>query len=172
MNKLRRYFNIPNKQQTSLIEKDILFVKELAEKENKKRWSDNYDLVLKLNSTCPACRKTDVVNKIAETKDNKYSTRTEPVNHCNSCGNQWVKYKITYKSDSDMISTYLSHIDDLFNEDPIYGADKTFDKLKHVHAESLHKLVQGPYTRSCEFLTLSNLRTKFKSVYCTDKPSL
>ena len=183
MNRIRKHFNWLSVQEIEIVLKDSekikIFAKELSvkhEKEEKKK-------KIKLDSTCPNCKATAIVNKIARVEGSgsvsgsfgfgggyiggSSSIDTSEVNHCNSCGNQWKKYAEKWDSKNDVLADWINFLWFDFQDGGPWLS--TYDKLKEFHAESIWNIrneVYGDCLMSArENLTLSMLRTKFKSVY-------
>lgn len=182
MKSIRKYFNWPNVLESAIIEADCVKMREMAKELSIKHSKDQNAKKLNLDNTCPKCKATDVVNKIANVEGSGYVSGSfslgsgyvsgssyidsSEVNHCSKCGNQWKKYKIDWEGKDDIMAGWLDSIMWFF-EDGLRLS--VFDNLKEFHAESIWKIRNEVFDECLmstqSNLDLSTLRTKFKSVY-------
>lgn len=173
---LRKYFNCPSKKEAALITEGCDKLIAMAEEKSSKHYTDESNKQKEKNGTCPNCGDKTIVNKISRVEGSGYVSGsfaygfgsiygsskidTNEVNHCNKCGNQWKKYDINYKWTDDIIADWLNKY--------TFG-DKTLKLLKDIPAESIweegKRVSEKCYYSTRENLSLSFLRTKFKSVY-------
>ena len=125
-NKLQSYFNDKLIEQTAFARK----------------WEE------KNNASCPKCNSKNIVNKIAQVEGTSSGTSsifggyssssidTYPVNHCNDCGNEWIRKKVTISSVENNMENLLLGI--LYN------------------MEKYNKIMHGPYNKN-------DLKEKFNS---------
>ena len=127
------------------------------------------------NGKCPNCRADkDIVDKIQRVHgETRGSFRvmgggsvygwvdTDGVNHCNSCGHQWIKYKWrsidTYKA----IRTINS---DLCGSMEYNHYEYIQKELQPFYAENLRRLFDG-WIEYSDVPTLEWLKKNFKSIY-------
>lgn len=184
MKRIRKYFNWPSRIEAKLIADGCDKILKLAEeysftfyKEEEKRKKDK-------DSICPKCDGKEIVDKISRVEGSgsvsgsfrwgggsiygSSSTDTNEVNHCNKCGNQWKKYDRKYKSKDQVIADWLNDLNTVFEGKYTFG-EKTVELLKDIPAECLYAEVNRVsdiiYFTTGDNITLSYLRTKFKSVY-------
>lgn len=182
--KLRKYFNLPSKKEAILIAEGCDKLVAMAKEKSSKHYSEESNRQRENNGKCPNCRDSSIVNKIARVEGSGYvsgsfalgfgsvygssSLDTNEVNHCNKCGNQWKKHKTHYKWSDDIIAEWLNDLNTIY-EGKYTFADKTLQVLKEKPAESIWKegkrVADKCYYSTRENLSLSFLRTKFKSVY-------
>ena len=183
---LRKLFNIPTKYHESLIEKGKLeflqYVKTVSDK-NYEQEKQNEKFV---NGKCK-CGCTVIVDKISEVKGSgssygdfifgsgvitsSFSVKTNKINHCTSCGNQWVKYKQNFQrfSPSDIMIGIFDDISSVGGEFT-YGLT-TIEKLQNIPAETLWLIFKTvcDHSRMWEStkrkITLRYLRKHFKTIY-------
>lgn len=182
--RLRKYFNYPSKKEVILItegcDKLVIMAKEHSRKHN----TEESNRQKEKNGTCPNCGDKTIVNKITRVEGSGYvsgsftfgfgnvngssTTDTNEVNHCNKCGNQWKKYDPNFTWTDDVIADWMNDLSAVFDGKYTY-CDRTVELLKDIPAESLWKqmkIVSHKCFYSTRYsLTLSLLRTKFKSVY-------
>lgn len=183
MKKWRKYFNIPSKKEDQLITQDCDKLVKLASEFSDKEFKDNEERYNRMNSFCPNCKATNIVNKIArvvgsgQVSGNLWGihgsshTDTNEVNHCNACGNQWKKLVFEVKWKDDIIADWMNNLN-YIEKNPTLS-ERTIEKLKDFSAESLWsefvRVQKRCYYSTQETLSLSLLRTKFKSVYDESK---
>lgn len=181
---LRKSFNWPSAKEARLIAEGCDKLIAMAEEKASKNYADESNIKKEKNETCPNCGDKNIVNKIARVEGSGYvsgslaygfgsiygssKTDTNEVNHCNKCGNQWKKYDIKYKLADDIIADWLNDLNTVY-EGKYTFADKTVELLKDIPAESIWeegiRVADKCYYSTRENLSLSFLRTKFKSVY-------
>ena len=132
----------------------------MAQEYASNRNSKEYKRKKERDSKCYLCGDCKIVDKI--------SNGTVYINHCNNCGNQWRKYKISHTWSYDIFTQWINGLND-FNTDEQTFKNTTIQQLKDIPAESILNII-NKYGKDChgnvkENLTLSYLRTKFKSVY-------
>lgn len=187
---LRKFFNIPNKEQEQLIQDGIVKLTSIADKISIERNNKDYESTNRLNSICPNCNSTTVVNKISRVQGSgnisgsfslfggglygSGSIDTNEVNHCNSCGNEWKKYKWNITTTNELIYNWLNHINDYYKTNDEWlrkHYKETIQILKDIPAESLyiwfdeHSYSSSLYYSTKENLSLKIIRKYFKSVY-------
>lgn len=185
---LRKYFNHPNASQKKMISDGADMLISLANERSAELNRQKSASVKNHNSICPMCKKSSIVNKIAQVQGSgsvsgsfgpfggglygSSSIDTNEVNHCNDCGNQWKKEKMKYIWEMAVVSTWIDDINT--SQDKEYEfAKRTLKMLKEkeIPAESIWKLfiMESVYDRcyysTREELTLGYLREHFKSVY-------
>lgn len=182
--KLRKYFNYPSKKEAILIAEGCDKLVAMAKEKSQKHYNEESNRQRENNGKCPNCRDSSIVNKIARVEGSGYvsgsfalgfgsvygssSIDTNEVNHCNKCGNQWKKHNTNYKWTDDIIAEWFNDLNTIY-EGKYTFADKTLEVLKDIPAESIWKegkrVADKCYYSTRENLSLSFLRTKFKSVY-------
>ena len=186
MKAFRKLFNNPDKEESLTIEQDCKKMEGMADELSKIEYVKEEKSINYLNSYCSHCnKKTDIVNKIARVEGSgsvsgsfyfgsgsvygSSSTDTNEVNHCNKCGNQWKKHELKYKDQREFLGEWMDNIYTSFEKNDYIFPQKTIDLLKEFHAESIYKIFKNVeykcYLSTRDNLTLSKLRTKFKSIY-------
>ena len=184
--KFKKHYNIQNTIQSEIVKNEIDAILKIADTEStedyrrESRWKSDHD------GKCPLCGNTKVVNKISRVQGHgdvygsfslgfgsvsgSMDIDTNDVNHCSSCGNQWKKYKISYKSNSKMLAHYLDSIETHI-EGKYTFCEAVFNKLKEFKAETIFELIhsnhvyQSDLNYSTRDLELKTLRKHFKSVF-------
>lgn len=184
--KFKKHFNIQNSIQSEIVKNEIDAILKIAETEStanyrrESRWQSDHD------SKCPLCGCTKIVNKISRVEGHgdvygsfslgfgsvsgSMDIDTNDVNHCSSCGNQWKKYKIKYKSNSDMLAYFLNCVDTHIEGKYTYCED-VFNKLKEFKAETIYALIHSNHVYQSDIyystrdLEIKTLRKHFKSVF-------
>lgn len=182
--KFKRHYNIQNATQSEIVKNEIDAILKIADIEStadyrrESKWKSDHD------SKCPLCGNTKIVNKISRVEGHgevngsfslgfgsvygSMDIDTNDVNHCSSCGNQWKKYKINYKSNSKMLEHFLYCIDTHI-EGKYSFADDTYNNLKEFKAETIYALINSNHVytlwQSTRDLELKTLRKHFKSVF-------
>jgi hypothetical protein len=187
---IRKFFNFPNEDQKALLEANYERLENLADGKARDLNADEYHYQASHDGKCPNCGETNIVNKITRVQGEgsvsgsfslgfgsvygSSSTDTNEVNHCNSCGNQWKKYKTNYKWKSEIIGKWLNKLHYCFEGKDDSG-DKTMEMLqnKNIYAETLAKALNEVsyycYSWTKENLSLAWFRKHFKSIYDTEK---
>lgn len=181
---LRKWFNYPSKKEAALITHGCLLLRSIAKKEAAEHWKKEYNRKKERDETCPRCRNKSIVDKISRVMGSgsvngsfflgtgsvygRSEIDTKEVNHCNECGHQWIKYPISYKWEYDFIADWMNDLGKFSQgSDPVRY--ETVTLLKDIPAESIWEVSQSVarllHYSTRENLSLSFLRTKFKSVY-------
>lgn len=181
MIKIRKFLNIPSKEEKELIKKDCELILESVKKYQKEENNKDSERKKISDNTCVKCSSEKIVDKITQTTGHgsvsgsfrfghgsvsgQTNIDTKPVNHCSECGHQWEKYKLFYHSQKEILDTWFFVLGytDLKN----YTKTEVYKLLKGYSAESiLESLNLIKNNRSVkDKLTLRFLRKYFKSVY-------
>lgn len=184
MKKIRKYFNYPSKKQAKLLTGGCDKIKKLAKEYANKHNRDQYKYKEEIDDICPKCKNKEIVNKITRVEGDGYVSGsfrfgsgsiygsskidTNEVNHCNKCGNQWKKYNVSYKWDEDIIVDWLNDLNYVYEGEYNFG-NKTLELLKDIPSESIwtegNRVASKCWSSTRENISLSFLRTKFKSIY-------
>jgi hypothetical protein len=184
-----KVLNIPNKKQKNKINNDIQLIwnkcNKISQTENReqkeaKQFHDN---------TCPNCKsKKNIVNKISYiqtttktvaaikfgfgTIETVNNFNTTEVNHCNECGNEWIKFKVKIATSDkilNVIFNYLSQILKNPQEREHEWKMEAISIFNNCYAESIYNLrikqKNYLYEKTNDCLTLNRLRKYYKSVY-------
>lgn len=166
MNIIQKFFYNLTKEYTENKEKKEKNWKELWEyieaKETQLR-SEQWDNATECDGKCPRCdSKKDIVDKIQRVNGVYRSIDTTSVNHCNSCGHQWLKYK-RRSIDSEEV---IRHINNKLCGSMEWEHCKYIQKeLQPFYAENLRRLFIGWTSRYSAIPTMDWLKKNFKSVY-------
>lgn len=179
---------MPSKAQEKLYKDDMERVKTICSKIADRKNTEKRSAQSNADGTCPHCgARKDIVNKIRRVEGSGHvggnlfgvsgsiSIDTNDVNHCNSCGNEWKKYKFDYKWNADVFTEALNYLGDLFED---YEKESKFSwKIDAVrifegcYAETIYWLADECsyklYHSTQEYLTMSTLRRYYKSVFDT-----
>ena len=181
----RKLFNVQTPEQKKIIVGEVAAIKNLADKEADKKNDNNRKYDSDANSKCPNCGSTTIVDKIQDVSGygnvdgyfifgcgsiyGSSSTKTNAVNNCTSCGNQWKKsnqkYCWSYEIETKYINAIHTHIQD--KNKYTFPLD-TINLLKEFHAESIYEIKKDAcnlYIGADNTVTLKNLRKIFKSIY-------
>jgi DNA-directed RNA polymerase subunit M/transcription elongation factor TFIIS len=187
---IRKLIYLPTKTQVDVLMKDghniiskctdLAAIEQKEQKENQKTH----------DGECPKCkaRAINIVDKIVVEGKGKISgefkfgfgkiedtsrIETIGVNHCNNCGNEWVKYKSKAITQIGILIVALKYLGDVL-EDPDKTKRQSW-KLETIEifddccAESIHALSNrygvNLHENTKKQLTLRKLRHKFKSVF-------
>jgi len=177
---LRKLLNIPSKAQKELLNQEeelivsrciaLANTENLEQKENQK----SHD------SRCPHCNGKDIVNKIGHVQgkgsvsgsfklgfgsvSGTILIDTVEVNHCNTCGNEWIKYKIKYATKDQILKVTFRYLGEIITnpKEKRYpwkqDAVKIFDNCT---AEAIYRLCR----KNLNNLNLRILRLHYKSIY-------
>jgi hypothetical protein len=169
-------FLIASEVETILQKCDVIANNEYEELKEQKELIDN---------TCPKCfsKKENIVNKISNvtgkaelsgsfTIKATINIQTEPVNHCNKCGNEWEKFKIKYISKTDILRMALIYLGAIFlnpEEKKHSWKVETIKMFDTCHAETIYYLCnqnkKNLPEHTIKALRLSKLRKQYKSIY-------
>jgi len=177
---IRKILNLPNKLQKTKIQNDIDMIlnkcdiiaqNEINEQQENKELHDN---------TCSICKtKTIIVNKFIsisniENVNNNIKfgfgkikssiiTNIEEVNHCNTCGNEWKKYKTKPISKTNILNLAFKYLKEIIKnkENKRDWKLETIQVFDDCYAEALYKLNIWKRTD----IKLSTLRKYYKSIY-------
>ncbi|MFA7717386.1 MAG: hypothetical protein WC875_01620 [Candidatus Absconditabacterales bacterium] len=191
-NKKRKRLNRPDKNESSKLKEDLKRLEEMADKAANEERQKAYDLKKQKNTICPACRNNStIVNKIRSVTGEGHisgefslgfgsvsgssSISTKPVNHCNSCGNEWKKTKIELVDQNDLMAIWIYYIIVSIEGKYTFG-DKITKSLKDkkfyaetfclaLENEILNYRLKKNHHYTKDDLELSELRKNFKSVY-------
>lgn len=184
MKAIKKLFNILSKEQKAEILLQSDKIQLMAEQEASTLNDKERDRKKEKDSKCPICGDTTIVNKIARVEGSGYvsgsmswgggyihgssSTDTNEVNHCNKCGNQWKKYEKTYKWKEDILADWMNDLGTVYEGKYTFG-DRTVIRLQEFSAEAIweigKKVASKCYSSTKENVSLSFLRTKFKSIH-------
>jgi len=182
---LKKYFNIQNSSQKALIVEEKIKYNEIIDAIRTDDNSNSREITNRLNGRCPNCGETTkIVNKIQQTHGSgsvsgsfslgfgsvygSSSLDTDPVNHCNGCGNQWKKYRSNHKSSKDVSRSMLRSVESILEGNDYRFQLSDYEKLKHFHAETIEVVNEdlgGHWLTGQREFTLKELRTMFKSVF-------
>lgn len=186
---LRKLLNIKTNKHKNIIKDDIEKILSNCDIIATNEWNEQKENQIAHDGQCPNCRGKDVVDKISYVNGNgkvcgdfklgfgsvngSWNIDTEPVNHCNSCGNEWIKFKTKVITKIEILRVALNYLGDIHNEPE---KNKKFD-WKHeaievfndAHAESIHSLIikHKKYLRftTINVLTTKKLREIYKSIF-------
>ncbi len=180
-------------EQIALIDADVVIVNERCKKiadarnESEDKWQKNSD------EKCPNCdaKKDSIVNKIRQVQgsgsgnvggnlfgvygSSSISIDTASVNHCNSCGNEWKKFKKDFKSTREVVQDGIKYTARLIQDPVEYKWAKDFARIfDGCYVETILRFAKeneySLYTDDKETLCFTTLQNYFKSVW--DDPNI
>lgn len=152
---IRKILNIPSSAQKSIVKSEhdridlVILTRHREMRDTIKELNHQHDF------SCPKCQNSSedtIVDKISDVNGGLYSTRTEPVNHCNECGNEWHKGNATSGGIHPLVKNWKKFI----LEDGMIPVG-----LEDFSAEAIKIAFHEWGTR----VSLRVLRKKFHSVY-------
>jgi len=185
----RKLLYLPNPEQSLRIVDEIKLIKQRIQKVGAVERKEQTENQKSRDGRCPICRtsKTDKNDKINIVDrfamiENKSKIRgnifkisgllnveTKPVNHCNTCGHEWEKFRTKTITDFAITKVILDYLSDIIrkpDKNKRYSwKHEAIEVFKGCRAESVHA-VQKEYKRALRYpLTLRQLRTKYESVF-------
>lgn len=180
----KNIFSSTSEEEKAAIQNGRTKLIEMASDVSSKHYKDEWQKKKDRDGICPKCKNEEVVDKISRVQGSgsvhgslflgtgsiygESEIDTNEVNHCNKCGNQWKKYKTEWMSTDDVIADWMNELAIVLKGENKY-AERTVVLLKDVPAESIweegKRVADECWYSTRESLTLSFLRTKFKSVY-------
>jgi hypothetical protein len=175
---IRKILNLPNKTQKAFLQNnkeivlkkcDVIARKEIEEQQDNKLFHDGQ---------CPICKsRKNIINRIVCVQNTgniniKISfinikgimiINTREINHCNSCSNEWEKYKTKPISQTNILYIAFKYLKDILNN-PENKRDwkmETIQVFENSYAETLYELNKWIRTD----IKLSVLRQHYKSIY-------
>jgi len=186
---IRKYFNIQNKNERNVIKHEIGLIwnscQKIADVENK----ELKEAKVIHDGNCPNCRsKKNIVNKIAFIESTtKTITKlnfgvgsveiinninTSEVNHCNECGNEWVKFKVKNVLAENVLMVILNYLSQVLTNPEERNRSwkmEAVEIFKDCYAESIYKLRNKYETKlpekTYDKLNLTRLRKNYKSIF-------
>ena len=185
---LRKIFNVPKKEQKDIIAADVDRINNRCEEIAQEERNDQRDMQESRDGTCPNphCMSTkNIVDRIADVSgkgkvsgtfnlgfgsvSGKMSIDTGAVNHCNQCGNEWVKAKTKTISRTDIVRVALKYLSEILYN-PEHNKKLTW-KMEAIQsfddccAESIRFLYKRNEAYTYRKLRLSTLRRYYPSIY-------
>jgi len=180
---IRKLLYLPNPEQTLVIIDEIKTIKARCAVMGGTERKEQTENQKSRDSRCPRCRaKQDmIVDKIAQVEGitnvrgnlfkivGRMSIETKPVNHCNVCGHEWEKFRTKTITDFAITKVIFDYLSDVIKNPEkskrFSWKLEAIEVFKDCHAESIHA-IQKEYKPSLhKFLTLKQIRTKYKSVF-------
>ena len=192
---IRKILNIPNELQLIQLNEDK---KLIIERCNKIALTENREQQENKNfhdSNCPNCKnrnKESIVDKliIQQSEGNirgyfyfgfgiivgDYTWNVFEINHCNKCGNEWIKYKIKTIDSTHILRIVFKYLAQILanpNEKKNEWKLEAIQVFDNCTAEAIHSLrkKQSKYLPKSinKQLSLKNLRRYYKSIYDSNK---
>jgi hypothetical protein len=180
---IRKLLHLPSKEQKKIILYDVETIQKHCNNIVMIETKEQEENAFVHNNFCPKChaKKDNIINRYSFVQGkntfNGFSFKTKtivlfetyPVNHCNVCGNEWIKFKSKTITETSIVKVILNYLSDIINE-PEKNVNR---KWKHesisifddCHAESicfLQKKYKGWLHKP---ISISKLRLKYKSIY-------
>lgn len=186
---LFKLLNIKTKKEKDIINKDIKNILSNCEIIANNEWDEQKENQIAHDGQCPKCKQKIVVNKIADIQGSGKVTgdfklgfggvngylniNTEVINHCNSCGNQWHKFKTKVITKIEILRVALNYLGDIYNDPEknknSYWKFEAIKVFENSHAESIKTLIikHKNYLRftTINVLSTKKLRKKYKSIF-------
>jgi hypothetical protein len=180
---IRKILNLPSAEQTLILLADVELISKRCAEVGKTERKEQIENQKSRNERCPKCRaKQDmIVDKIAQVDGRanfrgnlfkltgRLDVETKPVNHCNTCGHQWEKFKTKTITDLAIMKVILNYLSDVIRNPE--KQSKYSWKLEAIEifngcsAEAIYE-VQNKYKHSVRYpLSLKQIRKKYKSVF-------
>jgi len=163
---IRKFFGVPSKQERLLLEEGKQRFIEIAKSEATISNEADKRSMERYGASCSLCGNKTIVNKIKRIQGDgnwrHFDIDSNEVYHCNNCGNQWKKFKLSTRTYKDVIESFVwaLHID----SDGAYFK-KVFNLLKDIPAESVYQVYAEVNHSWDNFLSISMLRKYFPSIY-------
>jgi len=188
---IRQLLNIPSKKQKLILNTDIKTILDRCDKIAKQESNEQLEAKQFHDSICPNCKeRTNIVNKIGYVQStNKFTSNVKfgfgsishtvelnacEVNHCNNCGNEWLKFKtknITKNEIIRVVFNYLAQIIENSYEKNCLWKMEAIQVFDDCCAEAIFKLKKDNddylYDSTNLKITMKCLRKYYKSIYDT-----
>ena len=178
----RKLLYLPNPEQTLVVLDEMKIIQERMQKIGAIERKEQTENQRTHDGSCPKCRTREgIVDKIALVEgisnfrgnvfkfNGRLAIETKPVNYCNTCHHEWVKFKTKIITDFALTKVILDYLSDIVRNperNKRYSWKlEAIEVFKDCHAESVYA-VQKDYKGTLRHtLTLRQLRTKYKSVF-------
>jgi hypothetical protein len=186
---LRKLFHIPTAEQSTIIYDEIKLIQKRCAEISATERKEQTENQRSRDGKCPVCRtakttksdKVNIVDRIAAVESKTkirgnifkisglLTVETKPVNHCNSCGHEWEKFRTKTITDFAITKIILDYLGDIVRNperNKRYSWKHDYmEVFKDCHAEAIYG-VQKEYKRALRHpLTLRQLRIKYKSIF-------
>lgn len=192
---IRKLINFPNNNHKNLLDENKKIIWEKCESIAHLENDEQLEYKKHHDDLCPNCRNKDkdkIVNRFAFVQgkrriksnirfgfgniDGTINIETCEVNHCNVCGNEWLKFKTKNINAKEILIVSLKYLGQILKNPEEKKNDWKLEAIKvfdNCCAEIIHKLSKEyddylPESVS-EQLTLKKLRQHYKSVYDSTK---
>jgi len=183
---LRKIFNVPTKEQKDLVAVDVDIINNRCEKLAQEERNDQQEFQKSRDGQCPNCPGSgeDIVDKIADVggKGNVsgsfalgfgsvsggMSINTGAVNHCNKCGNEWMKARTKSISRTAIVRVALKYLSEVLKDPEQKKRSWKMDAIKSFDdcsAESIRFFYKRNEAYTYSKLRLSKLRRYYPSIY-------
>lgn len=153
--KLRKILNIPSSKHKKLIQSELNIINKLIHNHQLEKVRQCIKSNYSTDFNCLKCGNSSedtIVDKIFDVSGGRYRTSTEPVNHCNECGNEWKKGTLSASAIFRTIRSWSG----LISEDNYIPSG-----LEELSAEAIKK----SFSLFDITVSLRLFRKKFYSVY-------
>ena len=186
---IRKFLNLPNKSQKLILEQEIIRTLDKCNSIAKIEYDEQLEAKQIHDNRCPKCREKDmIVDRISHVQgfnrssgifyfgfgsiQTNLSIDTIAVNHCNSCGHEWIKFKTKYVSNTKILRVVLNYLAEILSDSAEKNRSwkmEAIQALNECHAETIYKLcVENKnflHDKTNDVLTLSCLREYYQSIY-------
>ena len=178
-------FGIKSKKQKKIIKNDIVRILDRCDKISNEKYVEQKEAKESHDGICPKCRhkKEHIVTKIISYNvENKISADVRlfnlklkndingsfyEINHCNNCGNEWIKYKTKYVDKTRILNVALRYLSEILeNPDQNIPSFKieTIKVFDDCTVESIYELYKKSKMESYFKIKPSQLKRNYKTV--------
>lgn len=131
--KIRKLLNLRSPKQIIALIDETELIKQRCDEIASQEYQEQKENQRTHDSKCPRCRakKDNIVDKVRQVEgkgsvdgsfflgfgsvNGSMEIDTNTVNHCNTCGHQWKKFKTKYVSKTDILRVTLKYLNDLIS---------------------------------------------------------
>lgn len=185
---IRKLLNLPNRTQKLILEQERILILDKCNTIAKVEYDEQLEAKQVHDSRCPRCRADKIVDRISHVHGNckissafyfgfgsiqtNLSIDTVAVNHCNSCGHEWIKFKTKYVSNTKILIVVLNYLAEILSDSDEKKHQWKIDAIQVLdscHAETIYKFCYENknylHDKTNSILTLSRLRQYYQSIY-------
>jgi len=180
---LRKILNLPNSVQRTAILDDVVDIQQACKKMVGVEQREQRKSQKSHDERCPKCRamQDNIVDRIASVVGNgkisgnlfKINSHiifeTKPVNHCNSCGHEWEKFKTKTITDLRVMKVVLNYLREIIKnpetQKKFSWKFESIEIFKKSYAEAIYMIQKKHKKYVRNFLTLRELRKNYRSIF-------
>lgn len=184
-----KHLNLQSKTVRICVERDINVIMDRCDVIAKSEYLDVIENKVAHDGQCPKCRnKKNIVDKMCNVHGNlvikgtfnlgfgsvtgTMNINTSAVNHCNDCGNEWVKFNDKYVSATDIARVALNYLAQIITNPDEKKCSWKVDAIKVFDgccAEAICKLRSNNekylHDKTLDVVKLSIIRKYYNSIY-------